>query len=87
MYDAVVLQLGECADVVKTLYPQYDFLFLFDYSCGHDCMPDDALKVEGVNKGYEGEQNKMKASTISSIEGYLGPYVHNCKLKVGDRRK
>jgi hypothetical protein len=29
----------------------------------------------------------MKASTISSIEGYLGPYVHNHKLKVGNRQK
>jgi hypothetical protein len=86
-YDAMVLQLEDCADVVKTLYPQYDFLFLFDHSCGHDCMPDDALKVEGMNKGYGGEQNKMKASTISSVEGFLGPYVHNHKLKVGDKQK
>jgi hypothetical protein len=60
----VIFTLEDCADVVKTLYSQYDFLFLFDHSCGHDRMPDDALKVEGMNKGYGGEQNVMRASTI-----------------------
>jgi hypothetical protein len=28
-YDGMVLELEECADIVKTLYPQ----------CGHDHMP------------------------------------------------
>jgi hypothetical protein len=50
-------------------------------------MPDDALKVEGMNKGYGGEQNKMKPSTVNSIEGYLGPYMHSRKLKVGNHQK
>jgi hypothetical protein len=80
----MVLQLEDCADVVKTLYPQYDFLFLFDHSCGHDQMPDDALRVEGVNKGYGGEQNIMRESMIKSVDGYLGPHNHDCKLNVGD---
>jgi hypothetical protein len=78
----MVLQLEDCADVVKTLYPQYDFLFLFDHSCGHDRMPDDALRIEGMNKGYGGEQNIMRESIIKGEDGYLGP--HNCKLSVGD---
>ena len=83
-YDSMVLQLEDCVDVVKTLYPQYDFLFLFDHSCGHDRMPDDALRVEGMNKGYGGEQNKMKDSMIKSAHGYLGPHDHDRKLKVGN---
>jgi hypothetical protein len=83
-YDSMVLQLEDCADVLKTLYPQYDFLFLFDHSCGHDRMPDDALRVEGMNKGYGGEQNIMKQSKIKSVDGYLGPHDHDRKLNVGD---
>jgi hypothetical protein len=83
-YDSMVLQLEDCADVVTTLYPQYDFLFLFDHSCGHDRMPDDALKVDGMNKGYGGEQNKMKESIIQSVDGYLGEHEHEGKLHVGD---
>jgi hypothetical protein len=47
-------------------------------------MPDDALKVDGMNKGYGGEQNRMKPSTIDSSDGFLGPYHHDRKLKVGD---
>jgi hypothetical protein len=68
----------------SSLYPQYDFLFLFDHSCGHDRMPDDALRVEGMNKGYGGEQNIMKQSIIKSEDGYLGSHDHDHKLKVGD---
>ena len=87
-YDSMVLQLEDCANIVKTLYPQYHFLFLFNHSCGHDCMPDDALKVEGMNKGYGGEQNVMRASTIHSADGYLGPHAYIIgKLKVGDVQK
>jgi hypothetical protein len=81
----MVLQVEDCADVLNSLYPdEFEFLFLFDHSCGHDRMPDDALKVEGMNKGYGGEQNRMKPSTINSIHGCLGPYHHDKKLNVGD---
>jgi hypothetical protein len=44
-YGSMILQLEDCADVVATLYPQYQFLFLFDHSCGHDRGHDDALNV------------------------------------------
>ena len=44
-YNLMVLQLEDCADIVMTLYPQYNFLFLFDHSCGHDRMPEDALRI------------------------------------------
>ena len=47
------------------------------------------MKVEGMNnKGYGGEQNVMRASTIHSANGYLGPYAYtNCKLNVSDKQK
>jgi hypothetical protein len=37
-----------------------------------------------MNKGYGGEQNIMKESMIKSVDGYLGPHNHNCKLNVSD---
>jgi TfoX/Sxy family transcriptional regulator of competence genes len=55
-YDSMVLQLEDCADVVTTLYPQYQFLFLFDHSCGHDRAREDALNVNNMNTGYGGKQ-------------------------------
>jgi hypothetical protein len=42
----MVLQLEDCIDVLKVLYPQFDFLFLFDHSCGHDRQKEDGLNVE-----------------------------------------
>jgi len=39
----MVLQLEDCVDALKTMYPKFDFLFLFDHSCGHDKQRPDGL--------------------------------------------
>jgi len=51
------LQLEDCGDVLKVLYPQFDFLFLFDHSCRHNCQKEDGLNVERMTKSYGGAQN------------------------------
>jgi hypothetical protein len=43
-------------------------------------MPDDALQVEGMNKGYGGKKNITFESKIKSVDGCLGPHHHDCKL-------
>jgi len=53
-YDRMVLQLKDCVDVLKCLYPQYDFLFLFDHSCGHDKHQPNGLNAENMLKNYGG---------------------------------
>jgi hypothetical protein len=35
-YNHMDLQLEDCVDVVTVLYGDYDYVFLFDHSCGHD---------------------------------------------------
>ena len=35
-YEHMVLQLEDCVDCLKVLFPQFQYLFLFDHSCGHD---------------------------------------------------
>jgi hypothetical protein len=35
-YNHMVLQLEDCVDVVAVFYGNYDYVFLFDHSCGHD---------------------------------------------------
>jgi hypothetical protein len=35
-YEHMVLQLEDCVDCLQVLAPQFDYLFLFDHSCGHD---------------------------------------------------
>ena len=34
-YEHIVLQLEDCCNVFHVLYTPFDFLFLFDHSCGH----------------------------------------------------
>jgi hypothetical protein len=79
----MVLQLEDCVDILNVKYPQYDFLFLFDHSCGHDRQREDGLNVEKMSKSFGGRaQRKMRETTIKQSQGYLGP--HSPKLQVGD---
>jgi hypothetical protein len=49
-YDHMIIQLKDCIDVIKTLHPEIDFIFLFYHSCGHDRQRPDGLSVPNVNK-------------------------------------
>jgi hypothetical protein len=40
-YDHMIIPFEDCIDVVKTLHPEFDFVFLFDHSCGHDIQRPD----------------------------------------------
>ena len=84
-YELMVLQLEDCTDVVTTLYPDFDFLFLFDHSCGHDKQREDGLNAHNMIKGFGGKQRKMRHTIIKQEEGYLGPYPRT--LNVGDTQK
>ena len=35
-YDYMIIQFKDCIDVVMTLHSEFNFIFLFDHSCGHD---------------------------------------------------
>ena len=60
-YQHMVLQLEDCVDILNVKYPQYDFLFLFDHSCGHDRQREDGLNVEKMSKSFGGRaQRKMR---------------------------
>jgi hypothetical protein len=73
-YEHMVLQMEDCVDCLKVIAPQYDYLFLFDHSCGHDKQKEDGLNVEKMSKSYGGRQPKMHDSIIKEVNGYLGPY-------------
>jgi hypothetical protein len=42
----MVLQMEDCLDVMRVLYPEYKVLLLFDHSCGHEWQREDGLNVE-----------------------------------------
>jgi hypothetical protein len=81
-YDHLVVQLEDCVDVLKTLYPDHEFLFQFDHSSGHDRKRTDALSVTNLNLHHGGKQAIMRNSTILKQDGYLG--IFNPTLKVND---
>jgi hypothetical protein len=81
-YEHMVLQLEDCIDVLHCLYPQYDLLFMFDHSCGHDRQREDGLNVENMSRNYWGKQSKLRTSLIKQEKGYLGHFP--CTLNPGD---
>jgi hypothetical protein len=72
-YESMVIQLEDCVDVLQVLYPQFDFLFLFDHSNGHDRMQPNGLNSQKINKYFGGKQVKMRDSKLTN-EKCFGPY-------------
>ena len=80
-YDHMVLQLEDCFDVMRTIHPEFDAVFLVDHSSGHDKMRPDGLNCKRIRKNFGGKQPKMRSSKIID-ETYLGNY--DKLLNVGD---
>ena len=55
--DQKVLELEDCAGVVKVLHPEYDCIFLFDHSCGNDTKRDWMVSAPSVFKRNTEEKN------------------------------
>ncbi len=72
-YDHMVLQFEDFVDVFMALYPENEYMFLFDHSCGHDRKRPDGLCVNSMRKGFGGKQSVMRESKIESTE-YLGQF-------------
>ena len=68
------IQLEDCMDCLIALYPEFDYLFLFDHSCGHDKQREDGLNVERMLKGYGGKQAVLHDTIIRQEQGYIGTY-------------
>jgi hypothetical protein len=84
-YGHMVLQIEDCIDVVKVLWPDFDFLFLFDHSCGHAQRRPDRLNNKSLNKGFGGAQTKMRDSKIAADdEDNIGGYAMELTLKLDD---
>jgi hypothetical protein len=66
-YDHMVLQMEDCIDVVKVLWPNFDFLFLFDHSCGHDRCRPNGLNNKSLNKGFGGAQKKIELQRLQQM--------------------
>ena len=74
------LQLEDTIDILTEVYPNHDFLFLFDQSSGHTKMREDGLNINKMNVAYGGNVPQMHLTTIKE----LGPYP--ATLSVGQQQ-
>mmetsp|Transcript_20238 Transcript_20238/g.30376 ORF Transcript_20238/g.30376 Transcript_20238/m.30376 type:complete len:108 (-) Transcript_20238:16-339(-) len=78
----MILQMEDCIDCLKYLHGnEFEYLFFFDHSSGHDRLRPDGLNANEMNKMYGGNGTKMRDTTIKNAT-YLGP--HSPKLQIGD---
>ena len=83
-YERMVIQLEDCIDVLQVLYPQFEFVILFDHSNGHDRLQPNGLSTTKIGIRYGGKQPKMRSSKLDS-DIYFGPYHNDSyKLQKGD---
>ena len=76
------LQFEDVVDCLMILYPEFEFIFLFDHSQGHARKRNGALNTFHMSKYYRGAQLVMRDSTILKEDGFLGP--HSPRLRIGD---
>ena len=65
----IKLQTEDVCDVLVHLYPEFDFVFLFDQSSGHTKKRSDALNAEKMNVSFGGK-NKTRDTTVQEVGTY-----------------
>jgi len=76
----MAIQVEDCVDCLKYLFPDYNFVFLFDHSQGHSKKQVGSLQASCVNSQFGRAQPQMRETKIT--EGCLGPF--DPTLRVGD---
>jgi hypothetical protein len=82
-YNHMSLQTEDITDCLQALFPDHDFVFIFDQSSGHAHKRKNGLSTVGINASWGGKQREMRQTTIT--EGCLGPYTS--LVVVGDNQK
>ena len=78
------MQLEDCIDVLQINFPEYDFLFLFNHSNGHDRLQPDRLNIDKISVRYGGKQPLMRRSQLTSPELFGSFHDHTYPLQLGD---
>ena len=85
-YRHMIIQIEDCIDCLRYLYPQFDYLFELDHSSGHNMERPNGLSTTNtvLNMGWGGKQRKMRSSVLTGDD--VGAIVHDRVLKVGDEQ-
>jgi hypothetical protein len=76
------LQFEDVVDCLMVLYPEFEFVFLFDHSQGHARKRHGALNAQQMSQNDGGTQPIMRDTTIMNTIGYLGSHLP-CLLDIG----
>jgi hypothetical protein len=68
------LQFEDVVDCLLVLYPEFEFVFLFNHSQGHARERNGTLNALHMSKQFGGLQLLMRDTTILSDNGFLGPH-------------
>jgi hypothetical protein len=79
-YNHMALQTEDLLDCLLVLFPNHDFVFLFDQSSGHCKRAADGLQAGAMNSSWGGKQPAMRSTVIEA--DCLGKFSTN--LKIGD---
>ena len=77
-YESMVLQLEDCIDVLSHTHPQFEYLFLFDHSNGHDRLQPQGLSISKISIKHGGKQPIMRDSLLTYNE--FGPFHSSSSL-------
>ena len=72
----MIVQFEDFIDVLQYLHPEFDFMFIFYHSNGHNHLPSDGLSISKINIKHGGKQPQMRCSKLTS--DHLGQF-HNSK--------
>ena len=81
------VQFKDCIDVFNVLFPNFDFIFLFDHSNGHNNMQPNSLNANKISICFDGKQPHMRDAVIDSPR-LLGPFhTSDHELQLGSSQK
>ena len=72
------VQLEDCVDILAYLFPQFDFVFLFNQSSGHTKLRSDGLHIGSMNVSYDGATTLMYDTIVKELRPY------QAALNIGD---
>ena len=82
----MLVQFEDCIDVLKYLFPDFDFVFFFYNSNGHDQLQSDSLNINKISVWYG--ENSQIWEIVSFTTNLLG--LHHTKyhpVEIGDIQK
>jgi hypothetical protein len=63
-YFHMALQTEDLVDCLAVLYPEFDYVLLFDHSSGHGKSQKDGLNVNSMSKAWGSKQNNMHKTKV-----------------------